>query len=58
MSEEEQKQIADSCGLVYSGKNFDGELEFIGTDKQWREFEKAKQDKEDVEDEENFKGRI
>ena len=26
-------------GLAYAGKNFDGELEWIGTTKEWRKYE-------------------
>lgn len=31
-------KLADSVGMVISGKNEDGETEYIGTVKQWEEF--------------------
>lgn len=35
------KRLADKLGMVYAGRNDEGEMEFIGTDKQWAEFNKS-----------------
>ena len=43
MGDEIQKKLADECGLVFSGCNEDGDLEFTGTDKQWTSYEFAKE---------------
>jgi hypothetical protein len=34
------KEIAIKAGLVYSGKNFEGEDEYIGTKEQWEKADK------------------
>jgi len=34
----ERIKLAEGCGLVYTGKTEDGELEFVGTGKQFREY--------------------
>ena len=39
MNQEELKKLADEAGLVYSGLNADGELEFIGTKQKWERYE-------------------
>jgi hypothetical protein len=33
-----KKELADRLGMTYAGLNNDGEPEFIGTDRQWKEF--------------------
>ena len=38
--EESIKELAEEVGLIYSGRNFDGEPEFIGTTKAWDKFTK------------------
>ena len=38
MTNNEKIRIANKCGLVIF-TNQDGELEFLGTEKQWQEFE-------------------
>ena len=40
MNNNRKLEIADRVGMVYSGLNADGELEFIGTEAQWNEFDK------------------
>lgn len=35
-----KRRVYEKAGLVYSGKNEDGEMEFIGNDKQWEEAER------------------
>lgn len=44
IDEKTLKRLADECGLVYSGKNADGELEFIGTEQKWKKYEISKED--------------
>lgn len=34
--------LAEKAGLTYMERNSDGEVEYIGTDKQWKEFERLK----------------
>jgi hypothetical protein len=34
----EVDKLADEAGMVVSGKNEDGETEYIGTTKQWERF--------------------
>ncbi len=46
LTEQQIIEIADQSGLVYSGKNENGELEFIGTDVKWKDFDKARIKKE------------
>jgi hypothetical protein len=43
ISKKLQKELADLAGLVYSGENEDGELEFIGTEDKWKKFEALKE---------------
>lgn len=42
ISEKLQKKLADQAGLIYSGKNEEGALEFIGTEDKWKKFEELK----------------
>lgn len=35
-------KLASECGLAFGGVDDEGELEFIGTDEQWKEFEARK----------------
>ena len=39
MTEQEKIKVAEKCGLAYSGKNAEGELQFIGTEQQWEKFD-------------------
>jgi hypothetical protein len=39
MTNEEKIELAKECGLAYGGEQ-DGEVMFIGTEKEWREFDK------------------
>lgn len=32
-------EIAEEAGLIFSGRNADGEPEFIGSDRQWTKYE-------------------
>lgn len=43
-SEEEmlKMKLADRCGLAYGGRDDEGELNFIGSKKQWDKFEALK----------------
>lgn len=43
-SEEEmlKMKLADQCGLAYGGRDDEGELNFIGSKKQWKKFEDLK----------------
>lgn len=34
-----KKNLHQEAGLVYSGKNFEGEDEWIGTREQWEKYE-------------------
>lgn len=45
MTDEQNRTIklAQSIGMVFSGINEDGELEFIGEREQWSEFERLKE---------------
>ena len=36
---ENRKKLAEALNMPFAGLNEDGEPEFIGSDKQWREFE-------------------
>lgn len=36
---EREYDLHIKAGLVYSGMNIDGESEWIGTDKEWQEYE-------------------
>jgi len=40
MTNEEKIELAGKCGLNFAGYNEDNELDFIGTEKEWREFDK------------------
>jgi len=33
-------KLASECGLAFSGVDDEGELNFIGTEKEWKKFEK------------------
>lgn len=37
----EEIKLAEECGLATLGKNEDGEQEYMGTNKQWGDFNKA-----------------
>lgn len=37
---EYDKELHEEAGLVYSGLNADGEPEYIGTDAQWKKYNK------------------
>lgn len=39
---EELIKLAEQAGLVYSGINADGQLEFIGENDQWNKYEQLK----------------
>ena len=36
--EEKKREFAKEVGMVYSGRNSDGEMEFIGTTEKWGQF--------------------
>lgn len=38
--EDYELQLAKEAGLIYQGKNEDGEDEFLGTKQEWEEFER------------------
>ena len=40
---EQDFKLHQEAGLVYSGKNYDGETEWIGTKKQWELYEQMKE---------------
>ena len=42
INEKVQKDLAEECGLIFAGKNDDGELEFVGDDGAFEKFEEAK----------------
>jgi uncharacterized phage-like protein YoqJ len=54
MTKEQIIKIANEIGLTYSGDDNDGLPEFIGTDKQWEEFNKI--DTTEVIEEADFTG--
>jgi hypothetical protein len=41
--QEDILSIADECGLVWAGFDDDGEMQFVGTTKQFELFEKIKE---------------
>lgn len=44
--EDVEIKLAEEAGLVYTGKNEDGDEEFIGTKQEWQEFERLSATKE------------
>lgn len=42
------KEIGEKAGLIYTGKNEEGENEFTGTETEWSEAEKLQEAKEEV----------
>lgn len=38
IEEQNKIKLAEECGMVYSGKDAEGELEFIGTQEEWYKF--------------------
>ena len=40
IEEQNKIELAEECGLTYTGRNFEGELEFIGTQEEWYKFNK------------------
>ena len=43
--EELKREIAQEVGMVYSGRNSDNEMEWIGTEKQWKGYTRLLEDK-------------
>jgi len=46
-----KKEIGEKAGLVFTGKNFEGENEFIGTEQEWNEAERLEAKEEAIDDE-------
>lgn len=45
MNNEEKRKLAESCGLVFVCFNCEGEMEFIGTEYQWKIYEMRLEEK-------------
>jgi hypothetical protein len=54
MTKEQIIKVAESLGLVYGGDNEEGQPEFVGSDKQWEEFNKI--DTSEIIEEPDFSG--
>jgi hypothetical protein len=41
-------QIAIKAGLAEAGRDLEGDQQYIGTDKQWKEFERMKEEEKTI----------